>query len=98
MIDEDGFFTYCTKFKYLGTTFTHELNDSNNVHLQINQASKAFYVMNKNILRCKDIISNLCLRTYNAIIVNLLLWGSESWAPKEEDRRRIKVFHHQSLQ
>jgi hypothetical protein len=50
--------------------------------------------MNKNIFRCKDISSNLWLRTYNAIIVNLLLWGCESWALKEEDQRRIEVFHH----
>jgi hypothetical protein len=54
--------------------------------------------MNKNIFRCKDIISSKqWLRTYKAIIVNLLLWGCESWALKAEDRRHIKVFHHRSL-
>ncbi len=52
--------------------------------------------MNKNIFRGKEISSKLRLRTYNAIIVNLLLWGCKSWVLKE-DRRRIKVFHHQSL-
>jgi hypothetical protein len=97
MIDEDRFFAYCTKFKYLGTTFTPELNDSNDVQTRIDQASKAFYAMNKNIFRRKEISSTLRLRTYNAIIVNLLLWGCESWALKEEDRRRIEVFHHRSL-
>jgi hypothetical protein len=98
MIDEDRFFTYCTKFKYLGTTFPPELNNSNVIQLQIDQAGKAFYAMNKNILRRKDISSKLQLRTYNAIIVNPLLWGCESWALKLEDWTRIKVFHHQSLQ
>jgi hypothetical protein len=44
MINEDHFFTYCTKFKYLlGTTFTPELNDSNDVQSRIDQASKVFY-------------------------------------------------------
>jgi hypothetical protein len=33
MLDENCFFAYCTKFKYLGTTFTPELNGSNNVQL-----------------------------------------------------------------
>jgi hypothetical protein len=54
--------------------------------------------MNKNIFRRKNISSKLRLRTYNTIIVNLLLWGCKSWALKEEDRRRIEVFHHSSLQ
>jgi exonuclease III len=97
MLDDSRFFAYCTKFKYLGTTFTPELNDSNDVQLRIDQASKAFYAMNKNVFRRKEISSELRLRTYNAIIVNLLLWGCESWALKEEDRRRIEVFHHRSL-
>jgi hypothetical protein len=97
MLDEDRFFAYCTKFKYLGTSFTPELNDSNDVQARIDQASKAFYAMNKNVFRNKEISSTLRLRTYNAIIVNLLLWGCESWALKEEDRRRIEVFHNRSL-
>jgi hypothetical protein len=98
VLDENCFFAYCTKFKYLGTTFTPELNGSNNVQLWIEQASKAFYVMNKNILRYKDISSKLWLRTYNTIIINLLLWVCESWALKAEDKRCIEEFHHQSIQ
>ena len=78
MIDDERFSGYCTNFKYLGTTFTPVLNDSNDVQLRIDQASKAFYAMNKNVFRCKEISIKLRLRTYNAIIVNLLLWGCES--------------------
>jgi hypothetical protein len=85
MLGEDHFFTYCTKFNYLGTTFNPELNNSNDVQLRIDQASKAFYAMNNNVFRCKDISSKLRLRTYNAIIVNRLLWACKSWALKEED-------------
>jgi hypothetical protein len=97
MIDEDGFFGYCTRLKYLGTAFTPELNNSNDVQLRIDQASKAFYAMNKNIFKQKDISSKLRLRTYNAIVVNLLLWRCESWALKAEDRRCIEVFHTRCL-
>jgi len=97
MLGDGRFFGYCTNFRYLGTTFTPELNDSNDIQQRIDQASKAFYAMNKNIFRCKDINSKLRLRTYNAIVVNLLLWGCESWALKAEDRRRIEVFHHRCL-
>jgi hypothetical protein len=72
-------------------------NNSNTIQPQINQASKAFYAMNKNIFRCKDISRKLQLKTYDAIIINLLLCGCKSWALKAEDQRCIKVFHHQSL-
>ena len=53
MIDETCFFAYCDKFKYLGTTFSPELNDSKDVESRIDQASKAFHAMSKNIFRCK---------------------------------------------
>jgi hypothetical protein len=53
--------------------------------------------MNKNIFRCKAINSKLRLRTYNTIVVNLLLWGCKSWALKAKDQRRIEVFHHRCL-
>ena len=55
MLDKNRFFAYCTKFKYLGTTFTPELNGSNDVQSRIDQASRAVHVMNKNIFRCKGI-------------------------------------------
>jgi hypothetical protein len=59
MPDEDRFFAYCTKFKFLGTSFTPELNDSNDIQTQIDQAIKAFYAMNKNMFRNKEISSTL---------------------------------------
>jgi hypothetical protein len=58
------------------TMFSHELTK---------QAK--YSMMDKNILRRKDISSKLQLRTYRTIIINLLLWGCESWALKEEDKR-----------
>jgi hypothetical protein len=65
MIDGDRFFAYCTKkFKYLvGTTFTPEINDSNDVRLRIDQASKAFYAMNRSPFRCKEISSKQAAET-----------------------------------
>jgi hypothetical protein len=61
MLGDEHFFGYCTNFKYLGTTFTSKLNDSNDIQLPIDQTSRAFYAMNKNIFRRKDINSNLGL-------------------------------------
>jgi hypothetical protein len=34
---------------------------------------------------------------YQAIVDNIGLWGSESWALKEEDRSKLETFHHNCL-
>jgi hypothetical protein len=36
-------------------------------------------------------------RLYQAIVVNIALWGSESWALKEADRSKLEAFHHGCL-
>jgi hypothetical protein len=36
-------------------------------------------------------------RLYQAIVANIALWGSESWALKEEDRSKLETFHHNCL-
>ena len=96
-LDENQYFSFCKNFKYLGTNFTPELNDSNDIKKRIDQAQRAYYALNRNVLRNKKIPTHLRLRLYNAIVVNLLLWGCESWALKEEDRRKLEVCHHRCL-
>jgi hypothetical protein len=53
--------------------------------------------MNKNVFRRRETLISLRLRTCQAIIANLGLWGCESWALKENDRRKVEVFHHRCL-
>jgi hypothetical protein len=36
-------------------------------------------------------------RLCQAIVANIALWGSESWALKEEDRSKLETFHHNCL-
>ena len=97
-IDKNHYFSFCDNFKYLGTTFTPDLNDSKDIKKQIDQAQRAYYALNKNVLRNNKIPIKLRLRIYNAIVINLLLWGCESWAIKEEDHRKLEVCHHRCLQ
>ncbi len=96
-LDNNGYFSFTKEFKYLGSTFTPELNDTINVEKRIDQASKAFKAMNPNVFRRKEIPISLRMRTYQAIIMNLALWGCESWALKEEDRSKLETFHHNCL-
>lgn len=96
-IDENHYFSFCDNFKYLGTNFTPDLNDSKDIKKRIDQAQRAYYALNQNVLRNNKIPITLRLRIYNAIVINLLLWGCESWAIKEEDRRKLEVCHHRCL-
>jgi hypothetical protein len=63
----------------------------------LNQARKLFNSMNRQVLSNKRIpIDIRRRRLYQAIVVNIGLWGSESWALKE-DRSKLETFHHNCL-
>ncbi len=96
-IDDDRFMSFCTKFKYLGTFFVPELNDRADITQRISQARKLFNSMNRQVLSNKKIPIDIRRRLYQAIVVNIALWGSESWALKEENRAKLETFHHSCL-
>jgi hypothetical protein len=96
-IDEDRFMSFCLKFKYLITFFTPKLNDTADIIERISQARKLFNSMNQQVLSNRKIPMHIRRRLYQAIDANIALWGSESWALKEEDRSKLDTFHHNCL-
>jgi hypothetical protein len=96
--DEDRFMPFCIKFKYLRTFFMPELNDTADITERISQARKLFNSMNQQVLSNKRIPIDIRRRLYQAIVVNIGLWGSErSWVLKEEDRSKLEMFRHNCL-
>jgi hypothetical protein len=93
-IDDHLFLSSCLKFKYLGSYFEPELNDTADITERISQARKLFGSMNKQLLINKKIPIDICRRLYQAIAVNIALWGSESWALREANRSKLEAFHH----
>jgi hypothetical protein len=77
-IEEDRFLTFCLKFKYLGSYFVPELNDTADITERISQARKLFGSMNKQLLGNKKIPIDIRRRLYQALVVNIALWGCES--------------------
>jgi hypothetical protein len=53
--------------------------------------------MKKQLLSNKEIPIDIHRRLYQATVVNILLWGCESWALKEADRSKLEAFHHGCL-
>jgi hypothetical protein len=64
-----------------------KLSDAVDITLRTSQARNLFNSMNKQVLRNRTIPIDIRRRLYQAIVVNLALWGSESWALKEETGR-----------
>jgi hypothetical protein len=53
--------------------------------------------MKKQLLSNKQIPIDIRRRLYQATIVNIALWGCESWALKEADRSKLEALHHGCL-
>ena len=49
------------------------------------------------VLCNEDLPAKLRIRLYDATVINILLWGCESWALTEELRRKLEVCHHRFL-
>ena len=79
LINENEFFSYCNKFKYLGTIFTPSLKDDLDIQRRITQACGVFATM-KRVLCNNNIPAKLRIRLCDATVINILLWGCESWA------------------
>ena len=73
-LDENHFFMFTNKFKYLGIYFTPNLTEDEDIRRQINSATRAFAQM-KNVLTDTTIDTKIRLGIYDATAINILLWG-----------------------
>ena len=96
MIGDTKYFSYCDEFKYLGTTITTTLRDEVDIEKRIKQATKAFAAMEKTLCDQK-INPSIRVKIYEATVVNILLWGCESWALTEKLREKLEVYHNRFL-
>ena len=96
MINDQEFFGFCDRFKHLGTTFSNTLDDSADVKERINKASRPFGAMRRTLTN-HDMPDTLRVKACEATVLNILLFGCESWALKEADRRSLEATHHNFL-
>ena len=96
-IDDDRFISYTDEFKYLGSLLEKQLDDVVDIHARIKQAKGQFQAMRENIFANKDVPLPERLRYYNALTVNTVLWGCESWALKPSLVKKLESMHHNCL-
>ena len=95
-IGDRGIITFTKHFQYLGGYISYSLRDDYDVNERISQASSAMGALNHFWSdRAVDDYSRYLI--FRAIPINLLLWGSESWALRETTLSKLEVFLHQSI-
>ena len=79
------YISFTPTFKYLGTTTSWDLRECNDVQARIKAANKLFGSAKATFWSNSRVAFGLRMRFYKAIIVNVLLWGGESWAIKSKE-------------
>jgi hypothetical protein len=91
-----GNVNFCTDFKYLGSTISHNLTDDNEIIIRIKKANAQFGAL-KSVLLGRTLRLSTKISLFNAIILNTALWGCESWTLSTASKQRLHSFQHKLL-
>jgi hypothetical protein len=92
----DGYVSFACTFCYLGSLINYSLCDDNDIMARIASATAATSAL-------KEVWRNPHLEVYNkyllfqAIPMNLLLWGAETWSLRKTQLDQLEVFLHRSI-
>jgi hypothetical protein len=88
--------TKTTEFNYLGRTLTATNDDTLAIHLAIAKAKKKWAELRR-ILGQKPVKPKTFGRFYKAIVLNVLLYGSESWQINQRSLDALEAFHNKCV-
>ena len=92
----NGYYTFCKRFKYLGSIITWDLKADDDVKTRIRCATSAFNLM-RNVLKSKLVKASRKAQLYKVIVCTVLLYGSECWAMRADLLQRLERFHNQCI-
>lgn len=92
-LGEGTFVPFCTKFKYLGSTITYDLDDTTEIERRLSLAQMTFNRFRK-LLCNKRIHVNLRRQLYQMCVLSVLLAGCETWAVKQSHMVLLRSFHN----
>ena len=93
----DTFMPVVAKFPYLGSTLTRDCRDDADVAKRIEAAGGAFGALRKCIFASPNIGFTAKSAVYVALILSILLYGSESWCLTENLFRQLRTFHRRCV-
>ena len=83
---------FVDSFTYIGTLITNDGSSSRDIAFRIAKAASAIYRLSNPLFRKHRISIQTKINMYRALVVSVLLYGSEAWATTLADRRRLDVF------
>ena len=84
-LDKDSEIESCQEYKYLRVIFYTTGTDDKEIRSRVIKARKCIACLN-GILWSKDIRKERKLNIYNALIKSSLLYGSETWRLRENNK------------
>jgi len=83
------------KAKYLGSMISRDGTDTVDVVARVAAATKAFGSLSRLVFRSDQVSAAAKREAYVAIVLAILIYGSESWCLTAEMWGRLRRFHHQ---
>ena len=97
IVDErGGTLSFTNEFLYLGSNIDFLIDDTTDVRNRISKASKSMGAL-KFIWDAVEVPLSTKIKLYQAIPMNLMLWGSENWSGNKADIKLLDTFHHKSI-
>lgn len=84
-------------FTYLGSNLSRGGNVMSDVSCRIEKASRAFGCLRGPIFNNSNISVATKRAVYEAVVLAVLLYGSETWVLKAQHTRRLNVFHNRCV-
>ena len=81
------------QFKYLGSLVEACGGVAGEVHCRIAQASRAFSSLRDSVFIVSDLTLEAKRMVYRSVVLGLLLYGAETWAPTQELVSKLYRFH-----
>ena len=89
--------TVVDKFSYLGSTMTDSNNLETELSNRIGRAATTFGRLQSRVWSNTHLSEKLKVRVYEACILSVLLYGSESWPTYRRQEDRLNAFHFRRL-
>ena len=85
------------EFPYLGSLIAASGRMDMEVEKRIAQASRAFGALRKAVFLEKNLSLKTKRAIYQACVLSVLLYGSESWTPLSKHLKKLNSFHHRCV-
>ena len=85
------------EFKYFGSLVEAHVGVVGEVSCRIAQASRAFGSLHDSVFTASDLTLEAKRMVYRFVVLGVLLYGAETWAPTQELVSRLDRFHRRCV-